>query len=140
MSIWFQNPSLDEVNRWSKDTMLEHIGIEITCIGDKYIEGTMPADKRTFQPYRLVHGGANVVLAETLGSIGGMLTLDPEEYYCVGQEVNANHLRGVREGVIKGRAEQVYRGRKSQVWEIKLYDDRNKLSCISRLTLAVVKK
>lgn len=140
MSIWFQERSLEEVNSWSKNTMLEHIGIEITHIGENYLEGTMPADERTFQPYRLVHGGANVVLAETLGSIGGMLTLNPDEFYCVGQEVNANHLRGVRDGVIKGRAEQVYRGRTSQVWEIKLYDDRNKLTCISRLTLAVVKK
>lgn len=139
MSIWFKEPSLEEVNSWRKDTILELIGIEITDIGDNYIEGTMPADKRTFQPYKLVHGGANIVLAESLGSIGGMLTLDPDEYYCVGQEVNANHLRGVRSGVIRGRAEQVYRGRKSQVWEIKLYDDRSKLTCISRLTLAVVK-
>lgn len=139
MSIWFKEPNLEEINSWSVDTILVHLGIEITDIGENYIEGTMPADKRTFQPYKLVHGGANVVLAESLGSIGGMLTLNPDEYYCVGQEVNANHLRAVRSGVITGRAEQVYRGRKSQVWEIKLYDEENKLTCISRLTLAVVK-
>lgn len=139
MSIWFKEPNLKEINSRSEDTILEHLGIEITDIGENYIEGTMPVDKRTFQPYKLVHGGANVVLAESLGSIGGMLTLNSDEYYCVGQEVNANHLRAVRSGVITGRAKQVYSGRKSQVWEIKLYDDGNKLTCISRLTLAVVK-
>lgn len=140
MSIWFKEPDLEEINRWGKDTMLEHIGIEITDIGDNYIEGTMPADKRTHQPYKLVHGGANVVLAESLGSAGGALTVDPDKYYCVGQEVNANHLRQVRSGLVRGRAEQVYSGRKSQVWEIKLYDDENKLTCISRLTLALIKR
>ncbi|AOE48902.1 hotdog fold thioesterase [Kangiella sediminilitoris] len=140
MSIWFEQPNLDEVNSWSKGTMLEHIGIEITDIGDDYLEGTMPADQRTFQPYGLVHGGANIVLAETLGSIGGMLTIDPDKYICVGQEVNGNHLRGVRSGVVRGRAQRIHGGSTSQVWEIKLYDDKNKLSCISRLTLAVVKK
>ncbi len=140
MSIWFEKPNLEEVNSWREGTILEHLGIEITDIGDNYIEGTMPADKRTFQPYKLVHGGANVVLAESLGSIGGMLTLDSDEYFCVGQEVNANHLRGVKSGTVKGRAEQVYCGRRSQVWEIRLYDSKNKLTCTSRLTLAVVKK
>jgi len=140
MSIWFEKPNLEEVNSWREGTILEHLGIEVTDIGDNYIEGTMPADKRTFQPYKLVHGGANVVLAESLGSIGGMLTLDSDEYFCVGQEVNANHLRGVKSGVVKGRAEQVYCGRRSQVWEIRLYDSKNKLTCTSRLTLAVVKK
>jgi 1,4-dihydroxy-2-naphthoyl-CoA hydrolase len=138
VSIWFKEISLEEINSWGKGTISESLGLKITNIGENYVEGTMPADKRTFQPYKLVHGGANVVLAESLGSIGGMLTLNPDEYYCVGQEVNANHLRGVRSGIITGRAEQVYSGRKSQVWEIKLYDDRNKLTCISRLTLAVV--
>ena len=119
--------------------MLAHLGIEITEIGDDYIEGTMPADHRTFQPFKLVHGGANVVLAESLGSIGAQLTINPEKFYCVGQEVNANHLRGVRQGTVRGRAQQVYKGKTSQVWEIKLFDERNKMTCISRLTVAVVK-
>jgi 1,4-dihydroxy-2-naphthoyl-CoA hydrolase len=139
MSIWFSNPQLNEINSWSKGTMLEHLGITITDIGDDYIEGVMPADHRTFQPFKLVHGGANVVLAESLGSIGAQLTIDPTQFYCVGQEVNANHLRGVRQGEVRGRAEQVYKGKTSQVWEIKLFDDRNKMTCISRLTVAVVK-
>ncbi|MBU2917432.1 hotdog fold thioesterase [Psychrosphaera sp. F3M07] len=139
MSIWFLPPELSVINSWNKGTMLEHLGIEITEVGEDYIEGTMPADNRTFQPFKLVHGGANVVLAESLGSIGAQLTIDPAQYYCVGQEVNANHLRGVRQGTVRGRAEQVYKGKTSQVWEIKLYDQRNKMTCISRLTVAVVK-
>ncbi|MDU0112780.1 hotdog fold thioesterase [Psychrosphaera aquimarina] len=139
MSIWFSPPELSVINSWNKGTMLEHLGIEITEVGEDYIEGTMPADNRTFQPFKLVHGGANVVLAESLGSIGAQLTIDPAQYYCVGQEVNANHLRGVRQGTVRGRAEQVYKGKTSQVWEIKLYDQRNKMTCISRLTVAVVK-
>lgn len=139
MTIWFSKPDLAQVNAWSKGTMLEHLGIVISEIGDDYIEGTMPADERTFQPFKLVHGGANVVLAESLGSIGAQLTVDSDKFYCVGQEVNANHVRGVRSGAVRGRAELSYRGKTSQVWEIKLYDDRNKLTCISRLTVAVVK-
>lgn len=139
MAIWFANPDLELVNSWSKGTMLEHLGIEITAITDDYIEGTMPADERTFQPFKLVHGGANVVLAESLGSIGAQLTVDTNKYYCVGQEVNANHVRGVRAGTVTGRAYQTYKGKSSQVWEIKLFDERDRLTCISRLTVAVVK-
>lgn len=139
MSIWFKPPNLAEVNEWGRGTMLQHLGIEITEIGEDYIEGCMPADERTFQPFKLVHGGANVVLAESLGSIGAQLCVDSDKYYCVGQEVNANHVRGVRKGQVRGRAQLSYRGRSSQVWEIKLFDDKNKLTCISRLTVAVVK-
>lgn len=139
MAIWFQTPCLQTVNSWSEGTMLEHLCIRITEIGEDFIKATMPADHRTFQPFKLVHGGANVVLAESLGSIGAQLTVDPEKYYCVGQEVNANHVRGVRKGEVTGVAKQVYKGKTSQVWEIHLYDDRKKLTCISRLTVAVVK-
>ena len=98
----------------------------------------MPADTRTFQPFGLVHGGANVVLAETLGSIGANLLVDNSKFYCVGQEVNANHLRGVRTGKVTGTARLWHLGRSSQVWNIELRDDEGKLSCISRLTMAVV--
>jgi len=86
VSIWFKEPDLEEVNSWSEGTILEHIGIEITEIGENFIEGTMLADKRTFQPYKLVHGGANVVLAESLGSIGGMLTLNADESFALGKK------------------------------------------------------
>lgn len=140
MTIWFSQPNLAQINSRHKGTMLEHLGIEVSKIGADYVEGRMPVDQRTLQPFKLLHGGANVVLAESLGSIGGNLTINPDKYYCVGQEVNANHLRAVQSGVVTGRAEQVYSGRRSQVWQVTLYDEGNKLSCISRLTLAVVAK
>ena len=139
MSIWFKDPDLVMINSWSKGTMLEFLDIKITALGDDYIEGTMPANEKTFQPYKLVHGGANVVLAESLGSYGAQLTVDPNKYACVGQEINANHVRGVREGLITARAMQLYKGKTSQVWEIKLFDYKERLTCISRLTVAVVK-
>lgn len=138
MSIWFQENTLAELNNLSKNTICEQLGIKITALGEDYIEGTMPADERTFQPLGLVHGGANIVLAESLGSFGCALTIDREKFFCVGQEVNANHLRGVRSGLVTGRAMQIYKSRSSQVWEIKLHRDDKKLSCISRLTMAVV--
>ena len=119
--------------------MLEFLDIKITALGEDYIEGTMPANEKTFQPYRLVHGGANVVLAESLGSYGAQLTVDREKYYCVGQEINANHVRGVRSGLITARASQLYKGKSSQVWEIKLFDEKNRITCISRITIAVLK-
>ncbi|GAA6150952.1 hotdog fold thioesterase [Pseudoteredinibacter isoporae] len=136
--IWFSEPSLEEFTKGHKNTAVEAMGIEITEIGDDYIRGTMPADHRTFQPFGLIHGGANVVLAETLGSIGANLVIDPSKEFSVGQEVNANHVRGVREGHVIGTATLAYRGRSSQVWEIHIEDDKGRLSCISRLTMAVV--
>lgn len=105
MGIWFKKPNLKDVNSSCENTIIRHLGIDITAIGDDYVEGTMPTDKRTHQSYKRVHGGANVVLAETLASVGSSLTLNPVEYFCVGQEVNANHLRGVTTGLVTGRAE-----------------------------------
>ncbi|WP_341236422.1 hotdog fold thioesterase [uncultured Limnobacter sp.] len=137
-SIWFSTPSLDNMNAMCKNTACEALGIEITEVGHDFIRGTMPADARTFQPFGLVHGGANVVLAETLGSIGANLLVDNSKFYCVGQEVNANHLRGVRSGKVTGTAKLWHAGKSSQVWNIELHDDSGKLSCISRLTMAVV--
>ncbi|MFN4329853.1 MAG: PaaI family thioesterase [Limnobacter sp.] len=136
--IWFSTPDLQTMNAGSKNTALQAMGIEITEIGPDYVRGTMPADHRTFQPFGLVHGGANVVLAETLGSVGANLLVDNSKFYCVGQEVNANHLRGVRSGLVTGTARLVHAGRTSQVWSIELHDDQGKLTCISRLTMAVV--
>lgn len=138
-SIWFANPTLKELNQLHDNTIIRPLGIIITELGPDYISGTMPAAPQTFQPMGLIHGGANVVLAETLGSIGANLVVDNSKYYCVGQEVNANHLRGVRSGLVTGTARPVYIGRTSQVWEIKLVNEAGKLTCISRLTMAVVK-
>lgn len=137
-SIWFRQPDIESLNKGMPGTACGVMGILITEVGPDYIVGTMPADSRTFQPFGLVHGGANVVLAETLGSVGANYCVDNSKFYCVGQEVNANHLRGVRSGLVTGRASRLHAGRTSQVWDIKLYDDQNRLTCVSRLTMAVV--
>lgn len=138
-SIWFAIPTLEELNRLHDNTILRPLGITITALGPDFISGTMPAGPQTFQPMGLIHGGANVVLAETLGSVAANLVVDNAKFYCVGQEVNANHLRSVRSGVVTGTARPVYIGRTSQVWEIKIENEAGKLTCISRLTMAVVK-
>lgn len=139
-SIWFQKTlKVADIQPLGKNTMGEHLGMVFTELGDDYLKATMPVDHRTKQPYGLLHGGASVALAETLGSVGAALTIDPLKAICVGQEINANHLRGVREGLVTGIAKPVHIGASSQVWEIKIYDEREKLVCISRLTVAVLK-
>lgn len=138
MAIWHTTPTLDALNESSADCMPGHIGLQITEIGDDYLVGTLPVDRRTRQPFGILHGGASVVLAETLGSIGANLVVDTEKFYAVGQEINANHLRPVAEGEVTGTAKPVHIGRSSQVWEIRIADPRGKLNCISRITMAVV--
>jgi len=122
----------------SRNTMVEHLGITITAIGDNYIEARMPVDKRTHQPMGLLHGGASVVLAETLGSFGAFLCVNPEEKACVGLEINANHIRSVREGFVIGRATPKHIGKTTQVWEITVSTEEGKLVCVSRLTVQVL--
>jgi 1,4-dihydroxy-2-naphthoyl-CoA hydrolase len=137
-SIWFATPDIADMNRQMENTACSNLGIVVTEVGDDYVMGTMPADERTFQPVGLVHGGANVLFAETLGSMAANLCLDNSKEYAVGQEINANHLRGVRSGELTGIAKLVHKGRSSQVWEIRINNAEGKLSCISRLTMAVV--
>jgi len=129
---------LEELNKMTKNTMLEVLGIQITGIGEDYLEGTMPVDKRTHQVYGIMHGGASAVLAETLGSLGGVLTVDPARFRCVGVEINANHLKAVRSGIVKGVARPIHTGRSTQVWNIEIKTEAGELVCVSRLTLAVV--
>jgi 1,4-dihydroxy-2-naphthoyl-CoA hydrolase len=139
--IWLNAaPKLEVLNRQLENTACSNLGIEITEIGDDYITGTMPADERTFQPFGLIHGGSNVLLAETLGSMAANCIVDLSKQYCVGQEINANHIRGVRSGKVTGTAKLVHQGRSSQVWEIRIVNEENKLTCISRLTMAVVER
>ncbi|AMX03391.1 hotdog fold thioesterase [Microbulbifer thermotolerans] len=138
MAIWHSNPTPEQLNENAAGCMPGHIGLKITEVGDDYLVGTLPVDQRTRQPFGILHGGANVVLAETLGSMGANLVVDPEKYYCVGQEINANHLRPVAEGEVTGTAKPVHIGRSSQVWEIRITAPNGKLSCISRITMAVV--
>ena len=134
----FPDLSLEKLNARSKGTMLEHLGIEITGFGETWLKGTMPVDERTFQPMRILHGGASVVLAETLGSIAANLLLDPKTHYAVGLDINANHIRSARSGRVTGVASPLHLGRSTQVWEIRITDDEDKLVCISRLTMAVM--
>ena len=129
---------IDAINTRARDSMVEHVGIVITAAGDDWLRGTMPVDARTRQPYGLLHGGASVVLAETLGSVAGGLCVDPATQAVVGLEINANHLRAAREGVVTGTARAIHVGRSTQVWEIRIENEAGKLVCISRLTLAVI--
>ncbi|MBD8881146.1 MULTISPECIES: hotdog fold thioesterase [Rhodanobacter] len=138
MAIWQQATDLSRINAWSANTLMQALGIRITEIGEDWLRGTMPVDARTHQPYGLLHGGASVALAETLGSTAAMLTLDPVQFRAVGLEINANHVRGVREGIVTGTAKALHLGRSTQVWEIRIEDVRQKLVCISRITMAVV--
>ncbi|EHQ26837.1 hotdog fold thioesterase [Mucilaginibacter paludis] len=136
--IWFADIKVDSINDSPKNHIGALLGIEFTEIGDDYIKATMPVDARTHQPFGILHGGASVVLAETMGSIASALIVDPEKYMAVGQEVNANHLRPVKSGLVTGICTPIHIGGKTHVWDIKIYDDRGKMNCISRLTVAIV--
>ena len=138
MAIWKQAPDLERINAWSENTLMQVLGIRFTAVGDDWLAGTMPVDTRTHQPFGLLHGGASVALAETLGSTGALLTLDPELEVAVGLDINANHVRGVRSGVVTGTARALHLGRSTQVWEIRIENEEGALVCISRLTMAVV--
>jgi 1,4-dihydroxy-2-naphthoyl-CoA hydrolase len=133
-------PSLTQLNNTKHQTMVTHLGIEFTGIGDDYLEATMPVDHRTIQPMGLLHGGANVALAETLGSLAASLTVNQEKQAVVGLEINANHLKSVRSGKVKGIAKPIHLGKSTQVWEIKIFNEADQLCCISRLTMAILDK
>jgi 1,4-dihydroxy-2-naphthoyl-CoA hydrolase len=128
-----------ELNSAREGTLIGLLGISFSEIGDDFIRGTMPVDERTRQPYGLLHGGASVVLAETLGSTGATLCVDPAEYLCVGQEINANHVRSARHGRVTGTARPLHLGGRTQVWSIEVVNDAQDLICVSRLTVAVIK-
>jgi 1,4-dihydroxy-2-naphthoyl-CoA hydrolase len=136
--VFLTKPSLDQLNSSGKNNMVSHLGIVFTAVGDDFIEATMPVDSRTKQPMGLLHGGANVVLAETLGSVAASLTVNNDKQAVVGLEINANHLKSVREGLVKGTAKPIHLGKTTQVWEIKIVNEANRLCCISRLTMAIL--
>jgi len=140
MSIWHSLQPLDVLNAASAGTMIRHLGILFTEIGDDFIRGTMPVDERTRQPYGLLHGGASVALAETLGSMGASMCIDAERYLCLGQEINANHVRAARTGIVTGTARPAHVGGRSQVWTIEIVNEGGKLLCTSRLTMAVIRR
>ena len=138
MSIWRSPLSLETLNAGGAGTLMGPLGIEFTEIGEDFVRGTMPVDARTHQPYGLLHGGASVALAETLGSMGANMCVDSTRYLCVGQEINANHLKSVRSGRVTGTARPLHVGGRSQVWSIEIVDDSGALVCVSRLTVAVI--
>jgi len=140
MSIWHQNLTLEALNALGKGSAVEHLGIEITDIGSDYISGTMPVDHRTRQPMGILHGGANALLAESLGSIAANCCVDHTKYTCVGLEINANHLRTVKNGLVTGTARSVHLGKTIQVWDINIENEKGQLSCSSRLTMMVIKR
>ena len=140
MSIWQRAFTLEELNGLHKDTLGEHLGIRFVEIGDDFIRGTLPVDARTWQPFGLLHGGASVALAETLGSTGASMCLDHNTFQCVGQEINANHVRAVRSGLVTGTARAKHVGGRSQVWVIDIANEAGQLVCTSRLTMAVIRR
>lgn len=139
--IWFNKSiQVHELQPLGKSTIAEQIGIEFTELGADFLKGRMPVDHRTHQPYGLLHGGASCVLAETLGSVASALVIDQSKFICVGLEINANHVRGVREGFVTGTASPIHIGATTHVWDIRIHDGKDKLVCVSRLTVAILPK
>jgi len=137
VNIWKKKQTVEELNKQAENSLVDYLGIKITEIGDDYLTGTMPVEWRTHQPFGILHGGASVVLAETLGSIAGNKVVD-ENSVCVGLEINANHLKKMTEGKVTGTARPIHIGRSTQVWDIRINNEANEPVCISRLTLATI--
>lgn len=138
--IWHERmPDIAALNALSANTMAAILDIRFTEVGPDFLKATMPVDHRTHQPYGMLHGGASVVLAETLGSVASVMAVDHSRHKCVGMEINANHLRPVRSGLVTGTATPLHLGSTTHVWDIRIHDDRNRLVCVSRLTVAVLK-
>jgi len=139
--IWFDKElSIEKMKPLGPDTMGEHLGIQWTEVGENYLKAKMPVDHRTKQPYGLLHGGASCALAETIGSVASAMVIDHSKFYCVGLEINANHVRSAREGFVSGVAKPLHLGSTTHVWDIKIYDEKEKLVCVSRLTVAILKR
>lgn len=138
MSLWLRTPNTEQLTASQKNTIGELLDIRFEAFDDNSLTASMVVDHRTHQPYGLLHGGASVVLAETVGSTASYLCIDSSKFYCVGLEINANHLRGLRSGRVTAVARPVHIGRTTHVWDIRLSSDEGKASCISRLTMAIV--
>ena len=141
MTTWFnKGVSVEDLKPLGKGTMTEYLGIEWVEVGNNFLKAKMPVDHRTIQPYGLLHGGASCVLAETIGSVASHLVIDPSEFYCVGIEINANHIRSAKEGFVYGICSPLHIGSSTHVWDIRITNEEEKLICISRLTVAIMKK
>lgn len=139
-SIWYKTPILSEINALNKNTLGENLGMEFIEVGHDYLTATMPVDNRTKQPFGLLHGGANVALAETLGSVASLLVVNSELFIGVGVEINANHIKAVLSGTVKGVCKPLNISGKNHVWDIKIYNEANELTCVSRFTCTIVPK
>lgn len=135
-----KNIKVSHLQKSSKNTMVEHLGMEFLDIGENFITAKMPVDHRTLQPMGLLHGGASLALAETLGSVASSMLLDMNKFYCVGLEINANHIKSARNGFVIGKATPIHLGKKTHVWDIKITNENEELICVSRLTVAVIEK
>jgi 1,4-dihydroxy-2-naphthoyl-CoA hydrolase len=140
MSIWHVITTPEDLTERGRKSLPGHLGIRVTEIGPDYLRATMPVSAHTHQPFGVLHGGASVALAETAGSLAAMLCVNPEMYLCLGQEINANHLRSVSTGTVTATARPLHLGGRSQVWSIEIRDEQERLVCVSRLTMAVVER
>lgn len=140
MGIWFQVTTPADLNRRGEQTMSDFLEIVFTEVGDDYLVATMPASPRTRQPLGIIHGGASVVLAETIASTAANMAVDFEQYYCVGLEINANHVRSVREGLVQAVTRPIHLGRTTQVWSIDITNEEGQTTCVSRMTACVLKR
>jgi 1,4-dihydroxy-2-naphthoyl-CoA hydrolase len=140
MGIWQATPRPEELTEGGARSMPGYLGIRFTEVGEDFLRATMPVNARTHQPFGLLHGGASVTLAETVGSLASMLCVDNARYMCVGQEINANHLRGVATGTVTATARPFHLGNRSHVWHIEIRDESERLVCVSRLTMAIVER
>ncbi len=141
MSIWFKKDlKLEDFALWGKHTMSEALEMKFTEVGDNYLKISMPVNEKTKQPYGLLHGGASVALAETAGSVASALVVDHTKYLCVGLEINANHVRSAREGLVTATCTPVHLGTSTHVWDIRIHDEKDALICISRLTVAILSR
>lgn len=139
--LWFKNYSLEDLQGFRNANMGEHIGISFTEVGDDYLKATMPVDERTVQPFGILHGGASCVLSETLGSVAAWMCIDPDKYSAVGIEINANHIRSVREGNVIGTCKPFQAGRKLHVWQTEIHEEATgKSVCVSRLSVMIIDK
>ncbi len=138
MPIWFTDTTPEAINQMAPDTLVERIGIEFIEVGHDFLKARMPVDARTVQPARILHGGASVVLAETLGSTAAGLCIDPAKKTAVGLDINANHIRAVRDGDVVGKVTPLHLGQSTHIWQIRIQDDHDRLVCIARLTMAIL--
>jgi len=140
VSIWFRSFDIKHAQERSANTLLSHLDIRFIAVGDNFLKASMPVDHRTHQPLGIMHGGASCVLAESVGSTAANYCVDPDKYYCVGLDINTNHIRAIKSGLVIATASPYHIGRSTQVWHIEIHDENNKLISVSRLTMAVLNK